>query len=200
MQRSNSPLRSSAALKNTKTLRLMSPQFRTLRTGGKLATRQVEKLRKAVEKAEKARFRIEQRTREWDKLYAAKPSKDEDPEDIRAIQLAKENLSDLKLKTAKDFIVPEHKRMTVEKKTAQLDELEEQSSKPSQTVSQTLRRVHLRDLGLMKSSSGSHKGRAASRSRLSSSRRSLNPDKAASSGRARDPTRRPLELCDEDIA
>ncbi|KAG7317598.1 hypothetical protein KOW79_018640 [Hemibagrus wyckioides] len=43
-------------------------------------------------------------------------------------------------------------------------------------------------------------GRAASRSRLSSSRRSLNPDKAASSGRARDPTRRPLELCDEDIA
>ncbi|KAK3541496.1 hypothetical protein QTP86_027240, partial [Hemibagrus guttatus] len=94
---------------------------------GKLAARQAEELHKAVEKAEKARAKIEQRTREWDELYAAKPSEDhEDPEDIRAIQLAKENLGDFKLKTAKDFIVPEHRRMNVEKKIAQMDELEEQ--------------------------------------------------------------------------
>ncbi|KAB5533238.1 hypothetical protein PHYPO_G00129510 [Pangasianodon hypophthalmus] len=95
--------------------------------GGKLAARQAEKLRKAAEKAEKARARIEQRKREWDELYAAKPSEDyEDPEDIRAIQLAKENMGDFKLKTAQDYTVPEHLRMNVEKKTAQLVELEEQ--------------------------------------------------------------------------
>lgn len=149
--------------------------------GGKLAARQAEKLRKAAEKAEKARTRIEQRKREWDELwvltfthssewgsgaekgrwrvastdslfigtlqhfvqsvccislsylsYAAKPSEDyEDPEDIRAIQLAKENMGDFKLKTAKDFTVPEHLRMNVEKKTAQVVELEEQVRKLS---------------------------------------------------------------------
>lgn len=68
--------------------------------------------------------------------YAAKPSETyEDPEDIRAIQLAKENMGDFKLKTAKDFTVPEHLRMNVEKKKAQVVELEEQVSKLStQTV------------------------------------------------------------------
>ncbi|XP_053530993.1 cilia- and flagella-associated protein 44 isoform X1 [Ictalurus punctatus] len=95
--------------------------------GGKLAARQAEKLRKAAEKAEKARARIEQRKRDWDELYAAKPSADyEDPEDIRAIRSAAENMGDFKLKTAKDFTVPEHLRMNVEKKTAQVIELEEQ--------------------------------------------------------------------------
>lgn len=36
--------------------------------GGKLAARQAENLRKAAEKAEKARARIEQRKREWEEL------------------------------------------------------------------------------------------------------------------------------------
>ena len=59
--------------------------------------------------------------------YAAKPSEDcEDPEDVRAIRLATENMGDFKLKTAKDFTVPEHLRMNVEKKKAQLLILEEQ--------------------------------------------------------------------------
>ncbi|XP_062841766.1 cilia- and flagella-associated protein 44 isoform X2 [Trichomycterus rosablanca] len=95
--------------------------------GGKLASRQAEKLRKAAEKAEKARAKIEKRKREWAELYAAKPSEDcEDQEDVRAIQLARENVGDFKLKTAKDFTVPEHLRSNVEKKTAQLVQLEEQ--------------------------------------------------------------------------
>lgn len=64
--------------------------------------------------------------------YAAKPSEDyEDPEDIRAIQLAKENTGDFKLKAAKDFTVPEHLIMNVEKKTAQVVELEEEVSNNS---------------------------------------------------------------------
>ncbi|XP_026863865.2 cilia- and flagella-associated protein 44 isoform X1 [Electrophorus electricus] len=95
--------------------------------GSKLAGRQAEKLRKAAEKAEKARTKIEKRRMEWAELYAAKPSKDsEDPEDVRAIQLAAEYLGDFKLKTAKDFTVPEHLRINVEKKKAQLLTLDRQ--------------------------------------------------------------------------
>ncbi|TSK98448.1 Cilia- and flagella-associated protein 44 [Bagarius yarrelli] len=95
--------------------------------GGKIAARQAEKLRKAAEKAEKARAKIEQRKKQWDEFYASKPTEDfEDPEDICAIQLARENMGDFKLKTAKDFKVPEHLRMNTEKKTAQVVQLEEQ--------------------------------------------------------------------------
>ncbi|XP_060756825.1 cilia- and flagella-associated protein 44 [Neoarius graeffei] len=104
-------------------LRVQVPQ----RAVGKLAARQAEKLRKATEKAQKVRAKLEQKKREWDKLYATKPSDNyEDPEDIRAIQLAKENLGDFKLKTEKGFIVPQHLRMNVEKKAAQLVALKEQ--------------------------------------------------------------------------
>ncbi|XP_030622994.1 cilia- and flagella-associated protein 44 [Chanos chanos] len=94
--------------------------------GSKLVGRQAEKLRKAAEKAEKAKAKIEKRKKEWAELYAAKPSEDcEDPEDVRAIQLAQETMGDFKLKTAKDYTVPEHLRMNTEKKTTQLVILEE---------------------------------------------------------------------------
>uniref|UniRef100_A0A8B9KLV5 Cilia- and flagella-associated protein 44 n=1 Tax=Astyanax mexicanus TaxID=7994 RepID=A0A8B9KLV5_ASTMX len=59
--------------------------------------------------------------------YAAKPKENcEDPEDVRAIRLATENMGDFKLKTAKDFTVPEHLRVNTEKKRMQLAILEEQ--------------------------------------------------------------------------
>ncbi|XP_041693955.1 cilia- and flagella-associated protein 44 isoform X1 [Coregonus clupeaformis] len=94
--------------------------------GSKLAGRQAEKLRKATEKAERARAKIEKRRKEWAELYAAKPNENcEDPEDVRAIRLATEKMGDFKLKTAKDFTVPEHLRMNAEKKRAQLVHLEE---------------------------------------------------------------------------
>ncbi|CDQ70160.1 unnamed protein product [Oncorhynchus mykiss] len=94
--------------------------------GSKLAGRQAEKLRKATEKAERARVKIEKRRKEWAELYATKPNENcEDPEDVRAIRLATENMGDFKLKTAKDFTVPEHLRMNAEKKRAQLVHLEE---------------------------------------------------------------------------
>ena len=58
--------------------------------------------------------------------YAAKPNENsEDPKDVIAIQHATENMGDLKLKTAKDFTVPEHLRMNAEKKKAELVALEE---------------------------------------------------------------------------
>ncbi|KAJ8002958.1 hypothetical protein DPEC_G00164360 [Dallia pectoralis] len=92
----------------------------------KLVGRQAEKLRKATEKAERARAKIDKRRKEWDELFAAKPNENcEDPEDVRAIRLAKENMGDLKLKTDKDFTVPEQLRINAEKKRAQLVHLEE---------------------------------------------------------------------------
>ncbi|KAI2652935.1 Cilia- and flagella-associated protein 44 [Labeo rohita] len=96
-----------------------------MQSGRKLASREAEKLRKAAEKAEKARAMIEKRKKEWAELYASKPSEDyEDPKDVEAIRLAKERMGDFKLKSAKDFTVPEHLRMNVEKKRVQLVELE----------------------------------------------------------------------------
>ncbi|XP_063072845.1 cilia- and flagella-associated protein 44 [Engraulis encrasicolus] len=93
---------------------------------GKLAGRQAEKLRKGAEKAEKARAKIQKRKQEWAELYASKPSENcEDPADVQAIRWATEQMGDFKLKTAKDFTVPEHLRMNVDKKRAQLVALEE---------------------------------------------------------------------------
>lgn len=39
----------------------------------------------------------------------------EDPADVAAIAEAQENMGDYKLKTADDYIVPDHLRMNVEK-------------------------------------------------------------------------------------
>lgn len=66
--------------------------------------------------------------------YASKPSEDyEDPKDVEAIRLAKEKMGDFKLKTAKDFTVPEHMRMNEEKKRVQLVELEKKVMNKTQT-------------------------------------------------------------------
>ncbi|KAL4624725.1 cilia- and flagella-associated protein 44 [Arapaima gigas] len=93
----------------------------------KLASRQAEKLRKAAEKAEQARAKIQKRKDEWAALLASKPCENcEDPQDVLAIQQAMENMGDFKLKTAEDFTVPEHLRMNAERKRAQLLALEEQ--------------------------------------------------------------------------
>ncbi|XP_071321915.1 cilia- and flagella-associated protein 44 [Trachinotus anak] len=94
--------------------------------GIKLGDRQVERLRKAAEKAEQAKAKIEKRKQEWEKLYAEKPDENcEDPQDVQAIREAKVNLGDLKLKSAKDFTVPKHLMMNAESKRAELIGLEE---------------------------------------------------------------------------
>uniref|UniRef100_A0A8C1KAY5 Cilia- and flagella-associated protein 44 n=1 Tax=Cyprinus carpio TaxID=7962 RepID=A0A8C1KAY5_CYPCA len=99
----------------------------------KLASREAEKLRKAAEKAEKARAMIEKRKKEWAELYASKPSEDyEDPKDVEAIRLAKEKMGDFKLKSAKDFTVPEHLRMNL--KTAVLRNIFKKSEMNSRVM------------------------------------------------------------------
>ncbi|XP_056415931.1 cilia- and flagella-associated protein 44 isoform X2 [Hyla sarda] len=93
--------------------------------GGRQTEGRVERIRKIIEKAEKAKSKISQRKQEWDELYKTKPSEDyEDPADILAIKNAKENMGDFKLKTAKDYTVPEHLRINAEKKRSELAMLE----------------------------------------------------------------------------
>jgi len=49
----------------------------------------------------------------------------EDPEDVAAIKYAQDNMGDYKLKTADDYVVPDHLRMNVEKAIMKLLVLKE---------------------------------------------------------------------------
>jgi len=54
-------------------------------------------------------------------LYRNKPDEGyQDPRDVAAIKEARENMGDYKLKTAKDYVVPESLRVNAEKKRIQL--------------------------------------------------------------------------------
>lgn len=62
--------------------------------------------------------------------YKSKPSDDyEDPQDVKNITEAQENMGDFKLKTATNYKIPEHMRMNAAKKTTQLANLEVAVSK-----------------------------------------------------------------------
>uniref|UniRef100_A0A4W3IB69 Cilia- and flagella-associated protein 44 n=1 Tax=Callorhinchus milii TaxID=7868 RepID=A0A4W3IB69_CALMI len=90
----------------------------------------IKKLQKIIEKAEKAKAKIEMRRKQWEDLFASKPDEDyEDPKDVAAIKEAKENMGDFKLKTAPNYTVPEHLRMNAEKKRNQLIILEQKACK-----------------------------------------------------------------------
>ena len=61
-----------------------------------------------------------------DAMVAKKPSpKAEDPRDLAAIDYARKNMGDCKLKTDKDYVVPEDQRVNAEKKRRQMVLLEE---------------------------------------------------------------------------
>lgn len=54
-------------------------------------------------------------------MYKNKPDENyEDPEDVAAIDQAKTNMGDFKLKTAANYVVPEHLRMDTERKRKQI--------------------------------------------------------------------------------
>ncbi|MEQ2248508.1 hypothetical protein ILYODFUR_019794, partial [Ilyodon furcidens] len=102
----------------------------------KLGDRQEEKLRKAAEKAEQARAKIERRKQEWAQIYAEKPEEDYmDPEDVQAISEAKENLS--------EFIKGKQLRVNAELKKKQLAALEEKIHEQQSKMNRRI--VALRD-------------------------------------------------------
>ncbi|XP_073525464.1 cilia- and flagella-associated protein 44-like [Phyllobates terribilis] len=77
--------------------------------------------------------------------YKTKPSEDyEDPADVLAIKNAKENMGDFKLKTAKDYTVPEHLRINAERKRNELALLEGMIHEHKSSMNRSI--MKLRDL------------------------------------------------------
>ena len=59
-------------------------------------------------------------------MYKEKPSENfEDPRDVAEIKYAMEHMGDFKLKTAANYVVPEHLRMNTARKLVQLMILQE---------------------------------------------------------------------------
>ncbi|KAM9735419.1 cilia- and flagella-associated protein 44 [Menidia menidia] len=105
----------------------------------KLGDRQEERLKKASEKAEQARAKIEKRKQEWAQIYAEKPDEDyEDPEDVRAIQEAKDNVGDV--------IRAKNIRVNAEGKRQELIALEEKVRERQTEMNRRI--VELRDAKL----------------------------------------------------
>ncbi|XP_063718325.1 cilia- and flagella-associated protein 44-like isoform X2 [Symsagittifera roscoffensis] len=85
-----------------------------------------EKAAKALGKMEKQRQRRLARQKQWEDLNKEKPSDDfEDPRDVAEIKYALEHIGDFKLKTAANYVVPEHLRMNTARKLVQLMLLQE---------------------------------------------------------------------------
>ncbi|CAH1796965.1 unnamed protein product [Owenia fusiformis] len=75
-----------------------------------------ERISKALIKVEEKKKKRQQRRDQWNDLNNTKPDEDyEDPADIAAIKEAQENMGDYKLKSADDYVVPDHLRMNAEK-------------------------------------------------------------------------------------
>ncbi|XP_021372219.1 cilia- and flagella-associated protein 44-like isoform X2 [Mizuhopecten yessoensis] len=80
-----------------------------------------ERISKALYKVEEKKKKRAARKAQWSDLYNTKPDDDyEDPADVSAIKEAKDNMGDYKLKTAQDYVVPDHLRMNVEKARGRL--------------------------------------------------------------------------------
>ena len=88
----------------------------------------------ALGKMEKQRQRRLARQKQWEDLMKEKPSDDyEDPRDVAEIKFALENMGDFKLKTAANYVVPEHLRMNTARKLVQLATLQEEVLTPNIT-------------------------------------------------------------------
>ncbi|KAK6963908.1 cilia- and flagella-associated protein 44 [Biomphalaria glabrata] len=84
---------------------------------GSVGERVINALQKIEDKKKKRAYRKSQ----WQDLYSSQPDDNyEDPRDVAAIKEAQENMGDYKLKTAVDYVVPDHLRMNVEKAQTRL--------------------------------------------------------------------------------
>ncbi|GFR82702.1 cilia- and flagella-associated protein 44-like [Elysia marginata] len=80
-----------------------------------------ERVNNALQKVEEKKKKRAARRALWEELYSRKPDDDyEDPQDVAAIKEAQENMGDYKLKTAADYVVPDHLRMNVDKARGRL--------------------------------------------------------------------------------
>jgi hypothetical protein len=86
-----------------------------------------ERIIKALAKVDEKKKKRAARQEQWDKLLMSKPDPDhEDPAELAAIKDAEEHMGDYKLKSAHDYVVPDHLRMNTEKARYKLLILKEQ--------------------------------------------------------------------------
>ena len=63
---------------------------------------------------------------QWEELRNTKPDDNyEDPADVSAIKQAQDNMGDYKLKSADDYVVPDHLRMNTDKARQRLLQLKD---------------------------------------------------------------------------
>lgn len=79
------------------------------------------RIERALRKMEDRKIKRLKRKREWKILLGSKlPDDYENPEDLANITYAQDHLGDFKLKSSRDFIVPEDQRMNVFKAVERL--------------------------------------------------------------------------------
>ncbi|NWV89350.1 CFA44 protein, partial [Machaerirhynchus nigripectus] len=104
-----------------------------------------EKIRRIVEKYDALKAKIMKRRAEWHELYKSKPRDNyENSEDAEEIKEERANIGCYRLKTATNYTLTEHERMTTEKKMMQLASLEELIHKMKMSMNKEI--VSLRDL------------------------------------------------------
>ena len=88
---------------------------------GKLRGNTAARIERALRKMDERKLKRLKRKKEWQILLGARlPDDYENPEDLANIKIAEDNLGDFKLKSSKDFIVPEEQRMNVYKAVERL--------------------------------------------------------------------------------
>ncbi|KAF6117973.1 cilia and flagella associated protein 44 [Phyllostomus discolor] len=120
-------------------------QFRPKTLSQIMVENQIEKTKKLVLKAERARQKIQQRKKQWEDLYKSKPADDyEDPKDVQAIKEAQVYMGDFNLKTAPDYKIPEHMRINAAKKEEELGQLDSMTHSKKMHMNKCI--LSLRDL------------------------------------------------------
>ena len=93
---------------------------------GKLRGATAQRIERALRKMDERKLKRLKRKKEWRVLLSSKlPDDYENPVDVANIKNAEDNLGDFKLKSSKDFIVPEEQRMNVYKAVERLMKIKE---------------------------------------------------------------------------
>ncbi|NWW68741.1 CFA44 protein, partial [Ifrita kowaldi] len=104
-----------------------------------------EKIRRIVEKYDALKAKIMKRRAEWHELYKSKPRDNyENSKDAEEIKEERANIGCYRLKTATNYTLTEHERVSTEKKMMQLASLEELVCKMKMNMNKEI--VSLRDL------------------------------------------------------
>jgi hypothetical protein len=88
---------------------------------GKVKGNTALRIERALKKMDERKFKRIKRQKEWDNLLTSKlPDNYENPLDLANIKFAEETIGDFKLKSSKDYVVPEKLRMNVFKAVERL--------------------------------------------------------------------------------